>query len=174
MSKLFDRTLRREYQPLPLNFIGSSNSDYANSNVNLANTTQRHFPRANQTTNSNRHGYQYRSSVGNNRAFQDELGLSFGGEENKLDEAEYNESDEEMVQTYGIANEQVGESSNSEHQSESSALLGGGRDAAVKKASTQLGDGHATMTSSVSNLINTIIGSGKCSVLITSLGNCIL
>ncbi|KAF8659850.1 hypothetical protein AX16_001735 [Volvariella volvacea WC 439] len=62
-----------------------------------------------------------------------------------------------MVQTYGVARESNAEPSSSNN--ETSALLGGDRDTTVKRTSGKA-DGHASITSCVSNLLNTIIGSG--------------
>ncbi len=62
-----------------------------------------------------------------------------------------------MVQTYGVARDTAAEPSTS--RSESSALLGGDRDTAVKRVQSPR-EGHASFTSCVSNLMNTIIGSG--------------
>ncbi|KAI0064000.1 hypothetical protein BV25DRAFT_1801277 [Artomyces pyxidatus] len=65
-----------------------------------------------------------------------------------------------MVQTYGVApaREEVDSNAAPGADSESSALLGGGG-AAVGQGTAKR-EGHATLTSSVSNLANTIIGSG--------------
>jgi len=62
-----------------------------------------------------------------------------------------------MVQTYGIANESSLDPT-APDVDESRALLGGG---ATGKASG-LVDGRATIVSCISNLLNTIIGSGAC------------
>jgi hypothetical protein len=63
----------------------------------------------------------------------------------------------EMVQTYGVANDTMGEPiSHIPGDAEDSALLGG--DSAVKRIGRA--DGHASIISCVSNLSNTIIGSG--------------
>jgi len=62
-----------------------------------------------------------------------------------------------MVQTYGIANESSLDPT-APDADESRALLGGG---ATGKASG-LVDGRATIISCISNLLNTIIGSGAC------------
>jgi hypothetical protein len=63
----------------------------------------------------------------------------------------------EMVQTYGVANDTIGEPINHiPGDGEDSALLGG--DSAVKHIGRA--DGHASIVSCVSNLSNTIIGSG--------------
>jgi hypothetical protein len=59
----------------------------------------------------------------------------------------------EMVHTYGIAPESRVEPAHDD--GEASALLG--QNATVKRSAK---DGHATLTSCVSNLSNTIIGSG--------------
>lgn len=58
----------------------------------------------------------------------------------------------EMTNTYGVA--QPRDSSDAPGTAENSALLGGADRELVKR------DGHATMLSCVSNLTNTIIGSG--------------
>ena len=60
-----------------------------------------------------------------------------------------------MVQTYGVANEHGDSTHHAPGDEESSALLGG--DSTVKRGKLE---GHATIVSSVSNLANTIIGSG--------------
>lgn len=60
-----------------------------------------------------------------------------------------------MVQTYGVAPVNDTEPTD-QAGGEGSALLGG--DATAKKAGR---DGHATIVSCVSNLANTIIGSGE-------------
>lgn len=60
-----------------------------------------------------------------------------------------------MVHTYGIASENDGAAHIAEDR-EDSALLGS--DSTVSFGKTE---GHATVVSSVSNLSNTIIGSGK-------------
>jgi hypothetical protein len=66
-----------------------------------------------------------------------------------------------MVQTYGVApdndNEPTPTNFVSSGEGESSALLGG--DASIKR--TDKADGHASIISSISNLSNTIIGSGE-------------
>jgi hypothetical protein len=62
----------------------------------------------------------------------------------------------EMVQTYGVARENDDHTNHVAGTGEESALLGG--DATVKRQT----EGHATLTSCVSNLSNTIIGTGKC------------
>lgn len=62
-----------------------------------------------------------------------------------------------MVQTYGVvpANpSEPGESDGGEH----TALLGGDRDSTAKQLAEQ--DGHATIVSCISNLANTIMGTG--------------
>jgi len=65
-----------------------------------------------------------------------------------------------MVQPYGAAASHEGEYEGSDvREGESSALLGGNRDSTVKRVG--LPDGHASVTSSISNLANTIIGSGE-------------
>lgn len=64
-----------------------------------------------------------------------------------------------MVNTYGVAADSSSDPTSAGLGGESSALLGGGRDATIKRASKR--EGHASMVSSVSNLANTIIGSGK-------------
>lgn len=61
-----------------------------------------------------------------------------------------------MVQTYGVAPENNNEPAD-QASGEGSALLGG--EATVKHGR----DGHATIISCVSNLANTIIGSGELS-----------
>jgi hypothetical protein len=66
-----------------------------------------------------------------------------------------------MVQTYGVAPDNDSEPTPTNYISatdgESSALLGG--DASIKR--TGKADGHASIVSCVSNLSNTIIGSGE-------------
>jgi hypothetical protein len=65
----------------------------------------------------------------------------------------------EMVQTYGVVRFNTGDQANHvPGDREESALLGG--DATVKRVGPP--DGHASIVSCVSNLANTIIGSGKC------------
>lgn len=66
-----------------------------------------------------------------------------------------------MVQTYGVAPVNDTEPTD-QVRGESSALLGD--DATIKRASKA--DGHATIVSCVSNLANTIIGSGEFLTLI--------
>jgi hypothetical protein len=66
-----------------------------------------------------------------------------------------------MVHTYGVAPESGIEPTHND--GEASALLGG--DATVKRTGR---DGHASLTSSVSNLSNTIIGSGTSIVKVQS------
>ncbi|KAJ6581994.1 vacuolar amino acid transporter 5 [Mycena capillaripes] len=64
-----------------------------------------------------------------------------------------------MAQKYGTAPVSAMDEPTSPHNAgESSALLGGDRDTAVKRAGKR--EGKASMVSSVSNLANTIIGSG--------------
>jgi hypothetical protein len=60
----------------------------------------------------------------------------------------------EMVQTYGIAREDDTEPREDIRDGEATALLGG------TSATKDRQDGHASITSCVSNLSNTIIGSG--------------
>lgn len=63
----------------------------------------------------------------------------------------------EMVQTYGVAS--AGNSDfhlNSDNADEGRALLGSNSSRTIFKKK----DGHATLVSSISNLLNTIIGSG--------------
>lgn len=66
-----------------------------------------------------------------------------------------------MVQTYGVVPENDSEPIPTNYidaaEGESSALLGG--DASIKRKDKA--DGHASIVSSVSNLSNTIIGSGE-------------
>jgi hypothetical protein len=66
-----------------------------------------------------------------------------------------------MVQTYGVAPDNDNEPMPTNYigatEGESSALLGG--DASIKRKDKA--DGHASIISSVSNLSNTIIGSGE-------------
>lgn len=69
-----------------------------------------------------------------------------------------------MVQTYGIAAENNVDSSPTDvrHADESRALLGGGTAAAGTTAKkNERPDGHATMASCISNLANTIMGTGR-------------
>lgn len=73
-----------------------------------------------------------------------------------------------MVQTYGVAPDEDSQPTPTNYtdamEGESSALLGGNASAkGVNKA-----DGHASIVSCVSNLSNTIIGSGKSAVLATN------
>ncbi|KAF5350248.1 hypothetical protein D9758_007851 [Tetrapyrgos nigripes] len=64
-----------------------------------------------------------------------------------------------MVPTYGVAPANVdNDHTGPESSGESSALLGGDRDTTVKRVPQP--DGHATLGSCISNLTNTIIGSG--------------
>ncbi|KAJ8079524.1 hypothetical protein PM082_011111 [Marasmius tenuissimus] len=65
-----------------------------------------------------------------------------------------------MVQPYGAAaaNTDGGYEGPDVREGESSALLGGDRDTTVKRVAKP--DGHASVVSSISNLANTIIGSG--------------
>lgn len=80
-----------------------------------------------------------------------------------------------MVQTYGVASpndltghpvveryEQEQEQVNPGSATEDDALLGG--DSTVKRVVSR--EGHATLTSSVGNLANTIIGSGAFSCFV--------
>ncbi|TFK39871.1 transmembrane amino acid transporter protein-domain-containing protein [Crucibulum laeve] len=64
-----------------------------------------------------------------------------------------------MVQTYGVAPENATEPGVQAEGEEATALLGGNRDTSVKRTQEKR-DGHATMYSCISNLSNTIIGSG--------------
>ena len=74
----------------------------------------------------------------------------------------------EMAQTYGTAPVSATDEPASPHGAgESSALLGGDRDTAVKRVLGKR-EGKASMVSSVSNLANTIIGSGESRVLSSS------
>jgi len=63
-----------------------------------------------------------------------------------------------MVQTYGVAREHSAETDEHGIVDESRALLGGGNSGRVP--GKKLPDGHASLTSCISNLSNTIIGSG--------------
>ncbi|KAL0577289.1 hypothetical protein V5O48_004682 [Marasmius crinis-equi] len=64
-----------------------------------------------------------------------------------------------MVQPYGAAtHNDDGYEGSDVREGESSALLGGNRDSTVKRVEKP--DGHASVVSSISNLANTIIGSG--------------
>ncbi|THV05555.1 hypothetical protein K435DRAFT_712521 [Dendrothele bispora CBS 962.96] len=64
-----------------------------------------------------------------------------------------------MAPTYGVApSNNDNDHTSPESAAESSALLGGGRDTSMKRVSKP--DGNATLASSISNLTNTIIGSG--------------
>lgn len=66
-----------------------------------------------------------------------------------------------MVQTYGVAPDNDGDPTNHvAGDGEGSSLLGG--DATPKRPAR---DGQATIVSCVSNLANTIIGSGKSIIL---------
>lgn len=64
-----------------------------------------------------------------------------------------------MVQTYGVIGSSAPDTVNEGPTGEASALLGGDRDATVKRTSDRA-DGHASIVSCISNLSNTIIGSG--------------
>lgn len=77
-----------------------------------------------------------------------------------------------MVQTYGVASpngstpaagavDDTDDTGVAHIATEDDALLGG--DSSVKRVVKR--EGHATLTSSVGNLANTIIGSGECSLL---------
>lgn len=66
-----------------------------------------------------------------------------------------------MVQTYGVSREDAAEPNTPGLGNESSALLGG-ESAPVNRG---LREGHATMISCVSNLMNTIVGSGMFLIL---------
>ena len=70
-----------------------------------------------------------------------------------LTESEPDDS-EEMVQTYGASGSQHDPRGEGAGTGESDALLGGAPQAPAKR------QGHATLVSCVSNLSNTIIGSG--------------
>ncbi len=66
-----------------------------------------------------------------------------------------------MVENYGAVNSvDAPDLPGTTTAAESSALLGGNRDATVKREGKA--DGRATIVSCVSNLCNTIIGSGEC------------
>lgn len=66
-----------------------------------------------------------------------------------------------MAQKYGTAPVSATDEPTSPHDAgESSALLGGDRDTAIKRVTVKR-EGKASMVSSVSNLANTIIGSGE-------------
>jgi hypothetical protein len=65
----------------------------------------------------------------------------------------------EMTQPYG-ATESHSHVEQENRDSEDAALLGGDTDTTVKRVSKP--DGHATIVSCISNLANTIIGSGTC------------
>lgn len=62
-----------------------------------------------------------------------------------------------MTQTYGIARDTDGDNDTHADDGEASALLGGEASGGRKAAKV---DGHASIISCVSNLSNTIIGSG--------------
>jgi hypothetical protein len=61
-----------------------------------------------------------------------------------------------MVYTYGVAPEDGAEPRHDNEDGEASALLGANASPTSKK------EGHASIVSCVSNLSNTIIGSGEC------------
>jgi hypothetical protein len=63
-----------------------------------------------------------------------------------------------MVQTYGVIKDNTAEPGAS-GRGEQSALLGNDSSSSPGMA---LADGHASLISCVSNLANTIIGSGEC------------
>ncbi|KAG6812774.1 hypothetical protein H0H92_000544 [Tricholoma furcatifolium] len=63
-----------------------------------------------------------------------------------------------MVQTYGVVPANPAEPGDGRDSSEQSALLGGGRDTSVKRVAKP--DGHASLFSCISNLANTIMGTG--------------
>jgi hypothetical protein len=65
-----------------------------------------------------------------------------------------------MVQTYGIAHHSTAEPALAGNSEETNALLGGVRNATVRHE-TGKREGHASLGSCVSNLSNTIIGSGE-------------
>jgi hypothetical protein len=69
----------------------------------------------------------------------------------------------EMVQGYGIVQETRSEPGASTG-GEQSALLGDDRDTTVKRLVKP--DGHASIVSCISNLANTIIGSGGCLIVL--------
>jgi hypothetical protein len=85
-------------------------------------------------------------SIVNNK-IRDNRSLSFDSD----DDGQY-----EMTQTYGIASERSPDPASAGLGEESRALLGP-ESVPVK----QRAEGHANIVSSVSNLANTIIGSGK-------------
>ncbi|KXN92411.1 Vacuolar amino acid transporter 5 [Leucoagaricus sp. SymC.cos] len=64
-----------------------------------------------------------------------------------------------MVQTYGIAPNSAVDPPLAGNNEETNALLGGNRNANVRQE-TRKREGHASLTSCISNLSNTIIGSG--------------
>ena len=81
-----------------------------------------------------------------------------------IDEEDSEEDEDdvfEMVQSYGIVQPSLAEPG-ANTGGEQSALLGGDRDTSNKR----LVDGHASIVSSISNLSNTIIGSGGCPFLL--------
>lgn len=65
-----------------------------------------------------------------------------------------------MRQTYGIARDNGPEMAGAGGSDETNALLGDGDSAVAHKGSGEL-DGHASLGSCISNLCNTIIGTGK-------------
>lgn len=77
-----------------------------------------------------------------------------------------NDDEFEMTQTYGVASERSPEPSTAGFGEESRALLG--NDTAPVR---QRAEGHANIISSVSNLANTIIGSGMCRQLLPMMLN---
>lgn len=69
-----------------------------------------------------------------------------------------------MKQTYGIANDCGVETVDAGGSNETNALLGE-RDSAVAHEGSSERDGQATLGSCISNLCNTIIGTGELSLL---------
>lgn len=65
-----------------------------------------------------------------------------------------------MVQTYGIAPNSAMEPAQAANSEETNALLGGDRGTTVKREAGGR-EGHASLGSCISNLANTIIGSGE-------------
>jgi hypothetical protein len=82
-----------------------------------------------------------------------------------LDYSKYEDEGEEyeMVQTYGIASNSSAtlDPPTAGNAEETNALLGGDRNAAGVRHDNAKREGHASVVSCISNLLNTIIGSGE-------------
>lgn len=81
--------------------------------------------------------------------------------------SKYDEGEEyEMVQTYGIAPDSGAEPAQAGSTGETNALLGENRDSTTNR-DVRKREGHASLGSCISNLANTIIGSGEFSAFLS-------